>query len=242
MISPFARLDRMLAQRDIEPLSLHPHQCLATSFTSLGEAIAQTTYPPPLVILFGDTLRDILEAILRNFPKNIFWDFDFFVTSVLKQASVAEPGADCFLLEFNRKIVSLMELFGNQSSIRFRYLHDFMYGFDWAKWVQKEPQHRHQIAPFSLRFLDYLLHRGQEILQLIDERDRKYHRLDDNSYRNPFGFSREPSDEAYLLIHLAQRNLIPIAAWHYDALPVWSKPFHQTREAVSKELFLSKEQ
>ena len=184
----------------------------------------------------------MLEAIFSNFPENIFWDFDFLVATMVKQALVAERGVDYFLHEFNERIVSLIALFGNQSNIRFRYLHDFTYGFDWAKWVRKESQSRRVVGPFDLKFLDYLLGRGYELLQLIDERDRKYHPLDDHSYRNPFGFSREPQDETYLLTCLAERNLIPVAAWDADTPPIWYKPFQETREAISRQLLLSKEE
>lgn len=241
MVSSFARLDTMLTERGIRPLSLHPHRHLATSFSELGEVVGQSPNVFPPVILFRDALKNILEAIFTNFPENIFWDFDFFVASMLKQASTADRGGHRFLQEFDDKVVSLMKLFGSQSNIRFRYLHDFMYGFDWAKWVQKEPQSHQAIGPFSLKFLDYLLGRGHEILRLIAEHDYKYHQLGDNSYRNPFGFSREPKDESYLLTCLAEKDLIPVATWNTSASPIWNKPFYQAREAISQKLRLSKD-
>ncbi|MGD1899859.1 MAG: hypothetical protein ACFB16_23290 [Phormidesmis sp.] len=235
----FEHLDEILKQHSIEPLSLNPHKALSTSFSTLGNTIVKTIDDPFLIDLFRDTLASILESILMNFPNNIFWDFDFFVGSMLKQTLAAER-SEYFLQLFHEKIELLMALFGNRSKINFRYLHDFIYGFDWAKWVKKEPQSRCSIAPFDLFFLDYLIDRGHEILQLIDMRDRKYHQLHDGSYRNPFCFSREPKDEISLFICLASRNLIPVTVWEYEASPIWNKPFYKMRETISVELFLTK--
>ena len=238
--SQFELLDEILAQQSINPLSLNPHKSLTTSFVELGNLVTQKTRDLELVESLRETLEHILDALLQNFPENIFWDFDFIVSSMLRQALVADAGAISFLESFGNKIVSLMELYGRQSEVRFCYAHDFMYGFDWAKWVQKEAQTRTVIEPFSLTFLDYLLTRGKEVLQLIKVGDPKYHRLAENCYRNPFGFSREPEDERRLLIHLALNQQIPVAVWNWDARPVWDKPFHQIREQLSLKLNIAK--
>ena len=236
----FQGLDELLKQQNIKPLSLNPHRTLSTSFSALGNWIVQTTDDLQFIKVFRETLADILQSILRNFPENIFWDFDCLVISMLRQALLAEKGADYFLKFFAEKIELLMDLFGNKSEIRFRYLHDFIYGFDWAKWVQKEPKARNLIEPFNPAFLDYLLSRGQEILQLICLGDRQYHHLCENLYRNPFDFSREPKDEIRLFTYLAGQKLIPVAAWDWNVSPVWNKPFHQMRESLSLELHLVK--
>lgn len=236
----FQGLDEILNQHNIKPLSLNPHKTLSTGFVELCNLIVQTTDDLQFIKLFRDTLEGILQSMLCNFPDNIFWDFDFLVSSMLRQALVAEKGADYFLKSFAEKIELLMDLFGNKSEIRFRYLHDFIYGFDWAKWVQKEPETRNLIEPFSLTFFDYLLSRGQEILQLICLGDRKYHHISRNLYRNPFDFSREPKDEIRLFTYLGRQKLIPVAAWDWNVSPVWNKPFHQRREYISLELHLVK--
>ena len=236
----FQCLDELLNQHNIKPLSLNPHRTLSTSFSALGNLIVQTTNDLQFIKVFRETLESILQSILRNFPENIFWDFDFLVISMLRQALVAEKGADYFLKFFAEKIELLMDLFGDKSEIRFRYLHDFIYGFDWAKWVQKEPETRNLIEPFNPIFLDYLLSRGQEILQLICLGDHQYHHLSENLYRNPFNFSREPKDEICLFTYLARQKLIPVAAWDWNVSPVWNKPFHEMREAISLELHLVK--
>ncbi len=238
--SQFQLLDEILAQHSINPLSLNPHKTLTTSFVELGNLVTQKTSQIQLIESLRDTLKRILYALLQNFPENIFWDFDFIVGSMLKQALVADAGAVCFLESFGDKIVSLMEMCGRQSEIRFCYVHDFMYGFEWAKWVQKEAQTRGVIEPFSLTFLDYLLTRCQEISQLIQVDDVRYHRIAEKCYRNPFVFSREPEDERRLLTYLAVNQLIPVAAWNWNDDPVWDKPFHQIRAQLSLELNIPK--
>ena len=236
----FQCLDEILKQHSVNPLSLNPHKSLSTSFAALGNVIFQTTDDLQLIKVFRDILEGIVQSILRNFPENIFWDFDFLVISMLRQALVSEKGAEYFLKSLDEKIELLMDLFGNKSEIRFRYLHDFIYGFDWAKWVQKEHKTRKLIEPFSPIFLDYLLSRGQEILQLICSGDCHYNHVSENLYRNPFYFSREPKDEIRLFTYLARQKLIPIAAWDCNVSPVWNKPFHQMRECISVELHLVK--
>ncbi|MBD2778693.1 hypothetical protein [Iningainema tapete] len=231
----FQLLDDILAQQSVNRLSLNPQSSLTTSFVELGNFVMQTTCDYELVKSLRDTLERVLYALLQNFPDNIFWDFDFIVSSMLKQALAQEDKAEAFLESFGDKIVSLMSMFGKHSEIRFRYTHDFIYGFDWAKWVQKE-SHCNIDEPFSLTFLDCLLTRGQEITQLIKVDDAKYHRLAGKLYRNPFCFSREPEDERRLLLYLAQKQLIPVATWSWNACPVWNKPFHQMREQLSLKL------
>ena len=228
----FRDLDDLLALHKIEPLSLHPNRTYATSFAEL-EFVVRPHLTPYLAALLASTLEEVVQSMVAHFPDTIFWDFDFFVASVVREM-LAEEDPTPFLEDFSKRIVTLMELFGKESDIRFRYLHDFSYGFDWAKWVQKEPETRWRVQPFSLTFLDYLHSRGQELVQLIAADDRKYHRIADGSYRNPFAFSREPAEEAYLFTQLSVRQLLPIEAWKEGALPIWDKPFERLREQLSR--------
>ena len=126
------------------------------------------------------------------------------------------------------------------SEIRFRYVHDFMYGFDWARWVKKQPDQRANSGPFCQNFLDDLLCRGEEILQSIKKDDVKYPQISQKRYRNPFCFSREPEDERRLLTYLAGCECIPVAAWEWDSVGVWDKPFSQIREEASLKLNIAK--
>jgi hypothetical protein len=173
---------------------------------------------------------------LQNFPENIFWDFDFLVSSMLRQALIADEGAVTFLKVFGEKMVRLTEMFGNKTEMRFRYVHDFIYGFDWARWVQKEPQKRSNVEPFSLVFFDYLLAKGKELLQRINHGQVTSYKLCDTGYRNPFTFSREPEDEYRLLTYLAEEQLIPVAVWNWNACPVWNKPFQEMRQQLALKL------
>lgn len=232
----FRILDEILAQQSANLLSLNPHKTLTTSFTELGSLICETTTDIQLINAIQKTLECIVYAQMQNFPENIFWDFDFMVSSMLKQALLAGNGAVEFLASFGEKMVLLTQMFGINTDIHFRYVHDFIYGFEWARWVQKDPQNRANIAPFDLIFLDYLLLKGKELLQRISLNEVTYYKLSDTGYRNPFTFSREPEDERLLLTYLAKEQLIPVAAWNWNAQPVWNRPFQQMREELSLKL------
>jgi hypothetical protein len=232
----FGLFDQMIAQQGIRPLSLNPRKNLITSFEDIGGLIAERTDDAQIIQCLYNTVERILHAQLVNFPENIFWDFDLMICNMLEQAIIADDKGTLFLESFGNKLVELMELFGFAKEIRFRYVHDFMYGFDWARWVKKEPEKRAKIKLFSLTFLDNLLSKGKAILQLISVDDAQYHHISTQSYRNPFCFSRDPEHEYRLLKHLASDNLIPVATWNWNASPIWNKPFDQIREELSSKL------
>ena len=232
----FRLIDEIFAQQSVNLLSLNPQKTLITSFTELGNLITEQNPDIQLLTTLQETLECIVYTQLQNFPENIFWDFDFLVSSMLRQALVADEGAIPFLTVFGEKMVSLTEMFGNKTEMRFRYVHDFMYGFDWARWVQKEPHKRAHIEPFSLVFLDYLLVKGKELLQRISHGQVTSYKLCDTGYRNPFSFSREPEDEYRLLTYLAEEELIPVAVWNWNASPVWNKPFQEMRQQLALKL------
>ncbi|WP_066378437.1 MULTISPECIES: hypothetical protein [unclassified Anabaena] len=232
----FQFIDEILNQHSVNLLTLNPHKKIMTSFEEMGEIIPEIVTDKQVINALQNTLENIVISQVINFPENIFWDFDFMVISMLNQALEAEEGAVDFIEIFGKKMVILSELFGINNAIRFRYVHDFIYGFDWARWVQKEPQNRGNIQPFSLMFLDYLLLKGQELIQRIHLGQSQYYKLCDNGFRNPFAFSREPEDEYRLLTYLAQAELIPVAAWDWNAYPSWNKPFQEMREQLALEL------
>ncbi|MEH2179481.1 hypothetical protein [Nostoc sp.] len=232
----FQFIDKILAQQSVNLLSLNPQKTLITSFAELGSVIAEKNDNIQIIATIQETLESIVYAQLQNFPENIFWDFDFMVSSMLRQALVAEEGTITFLNLFGAKMVSLTEMFGIKTEIRFRYVHDFMYGFEWARWVQKEPHNRAHIEPFSPVFLDYLLAKGKELLQRINHGQVVCYKLCDTGYRNPFSFSREPEDEYRLFTYLAQEQLIPVAVWNWNASPVWNKPFQEMRQQLALKL------
>ncbi|MEH2010465.1 hypothetical protein [Nostoc sp.] len=232
----FEFIDEIFAQQSVRMLSLNPQKRLITSFAELGNFIIEQNTDIEFITTLEETLESIVYTQLQNFPENIFWDFDFLVSSMLRQAVVADEGAVAFLKVFGKKMVLLIEMFGNKTQMRFRYVHDFMYGFDWARWVQKEPQNRAHIEPFSLVFLDYLLVKGKELLQRISHGQIISYKLCETGYRNPFTFSREPEDEYRLLTYLAEEQLIPVAVWNWNASPVWNKPFQEMRQQLALKL------
>ncbi len=233
---PFQCLDEILAQQCVNPLTLNPDKTLITSFVELGNLITTMTTDEEFILALGDTLKLIVYAQLQNFPENIFWDFDFMVSSMVRQALVADGGFMSFLESFGDKMVLLIELFGINKEIRFRYVHDFIYGFDWARWVQREPQTRSNSEPFSLVFLEELLSKGEKLIKHINYGQLTSYNLSQTGYRNPFDFSREPEDEHLLLTSLAQANLIPVATWDWDTSPVWDKPFQEMRQQLALKL------
>lgn len=235
----FEVLDEILSQHVVKPLSLNPNKSIVTSFTELEVKIFQQVSDVDLITVIRDNLEKILNALLHNFPENIFWDFDCVVSCMVNQALLAD--APIVVLEnFSNKIVLLMNMFGRESEIRFRYIHDFIYGFDWARWVKKKPHQRANSEPFCFNFLDDLLCKGEEILQRIKKDDFKYPHISEKRYRNPFCFSREPEDECRLLTYLAANECIPVAAWEWNTVTVWDKPFYQIREDASEQLNIRK--
>ncbi|MEH1817441.1 MAG: hypothetical protein V7K26_05270 [Nostoc sp.] len=232
----FEFIDEILAQQSVNLFSLNPQKTLMTSFAELGNLIAEQNTDIQIITTIQQTLESIVRTQLENFPENIFWDFDFLVSSMLRQALTAEEGAINFLKIFSKKMICLTEMFGNKTEMRFRYVHDFMYGFDWARWVQKEPQNRAHVEPFSLVFFDYLLAKGKELLQRINHGQVISYKLCETGYRNPFAFSREPEDEYRLLTCLAEEQLIPVAAWNWNANPIWNRPFQEMRQQLALKL------
>jgi hypothetical protein len=232
----FQCLDQILKAQSINPLTLNPHKTLITSFVELEKLITAITTDPEFILALRDTLELIIYAQVRNFPENIFWDFDFLVSSMVRQALVADAGAISFLECFGKKMILLIELFGIKQEIRFRYVHDFMYGFDWARWVQKEPENRANSDPFSLVFLDYLLMKGEKLIKHINCGQVTSYKLGHTGYRNPFDFSREPEDESLLFNYLAREKLIPVEAWKWDTSPMWNQPFQEMRQELALKL------
>jgi hypothetical protein len=179
----------------------------------------------------------VAGAQLKSFPENLFWDFDFFLASIHKRASASSDYAG-YLAEVTRITVDLMGLYGQQSAIRFRYVHDFMYGFDWARWVSRDPESRSEVEPFGLEFLRQTESRGRDILDLIEADDELYPSLAEGVSRNPFPFAREPENELSLYRLLADRGQVPVEAWRSDAQPDASRDFDALREAAAASLEL----
>jgi hypothetical protein len=220
-----ARIERSLEG----PLSLDPRPRRATLLVSLARALGQSARAPRS---FESALARVAESQLDHFPGNIFWDFDAFAAHL---ATLEHAELD----ETVRISVDLMGRFGMRSPIRFRYVHDFMYGFDWARWVKRKPEERRQVPPFGLAFLRYSHERGGEMLALIADDDAKYPRLGEEVVaRNPFGFLREPPDEARLLRHLAGEGSVPVRAWEMAPGASWEHEYSERRAEAARALGL----
>lgn len=208
--------------------SLAPGREQSRGLLELCTALADPRDPPTLLLALAEGLAAIATAQQASFPDNLCCDFDALTAHLLRSARAAlDPRA--LLAARCGQISRLQRLYGRDTAIRFRYVHDFVYGFDWAKWVARDPDLRAGVGPFDPPFLDHLERRAHALLDLIADDDAVYHALPDEHPRNPFPFSREPAHELALHRDLAARSLVPVAAWDPDATPVWRRPFAALR-------------
>ncbi len=220
--------------------TLAPDRVHARSLADLGRAVLGDDDPPELAEALAEGLASIAMAMHRSFPDNVFGDLDALAAALLTEARARGVDAADHLRRHAKRVTALQHLFGRGTEIRFRYVHDFVYGFDWAKWVAREPATRSTVGPFAGPFLDFMWQRGHELLTLIaDGRDRKYPPLLDGAPRNPFGFSREPAAEIELHRHLAAEGLLPVAAWSIQGHALWDRPYQQLRRQAAARLGLA---
>jgi hypothetical protein len=232
---PLAALDAIDARIDWGiRLTLSPSADKPTSLRTLAETLT----PGPLQRPFAAAIERVAEAQLHAFPGNLFWDMDALASSLVRQARAHEQPAQ-HLARLAGHVARLQRLFGAETAIHFRYVHDFIYGYDWAKWVKRDPEGRASVGPFDEVFLIYSERRAGELMALIAEDDAKYHRLPEGKARNPFGFSREPEDELRLFRDLAERELLPIRAWELDPPLDWEPPYLALREERAEALGLT---
>ncbi|MEM8609839.1 MAG: hypothetical protein AAGF92_22270 [Myxococcota bacterium] len=216
-------------------LTLDPNRAEATGLAELVDSLASTSERPRLAA----AAAEVAEAQLENFPGNLFWDFDCFLATIHRHATLVGDYAQS-LAHATKMTVTLMALYGQRSKIRFRYVHDFIYGFDWARWVRRDPDSRKATKPFEVAFLAQSESRGRDILRLIDADDDWYPQLKTDAPRNPFPFFREPGDELRLYRDLADHGLIPVPAWSATDDPVWDRDFDTARRSRAKALGLAR--
>ena len=226
-----AEVDARIRQSPRGALTLDPSRSIASRLTDVVSALADSHQSAHLAAAASAAA----EAQLQSFPDNLFWDFDFYLASIHHDA-LAAPDYASYLENITSMTVGVMRLYGQQSTIRFRYGHDFMYGFDWARWIRRDPGAHEGIEPFGLDFLRQIESRGQDIVRLIDSNDDWYPRLTAGVSRNPFPFSREPEDELPLYRLLAERGCVPVEGWKLDARPDASRDFDALREELAVSL------
>lgn len=217
--------------------SLAPAREQGRELLPVCELVAAPGDGPVLLTELARGLAEVAMAQVASFPENLCCDFEFMAADLLRRARAAKDPVGLLRARFGQ-IARLQRLYGHDTAIRFRYVHDFVYGYDWAKWVGRDPDLRAGVGPYDAAFLDHLEMRAHELFGLIAVDDPVYPALSDEQARNPFPFSREPEGELRLHRALAARGLIPIAAWDPDALPVWSRPFAALRAELATELGL----
>jgi hypothetical protein len=230
-----SEIDARIAGTPRGAVTLDPDRLRATPLNDVVGELAKPSQLPHLAAVASA----VAEAQLQSFPENVLWDFDFYLASIHAQACESRSYV-AHLCRVTEITVGLMRLYGQQSTIRFRYVHDFMYGFDWARWVRRDPEARKSIGPFSLGFLEQIETRGRDILNLIEADDARYPKLSGPDARNPFSFSRDPDDELILYRRLAELGCVPVEAWRIDATPDASRDFDALREHVAESLGLAR--
>jgi hypothetical protein len=233
-------VDVELAARTAAMCTLAATRGHPTTLRTLGERAARSGLRAPVFERLARGIVETVDAVVQNFPDNVFWDFDYFVESLVEGARTSQRRPTDYLDEVFENVVAVHELFGVHSAIRFRYTHDFLYGYDWARWVQGDPEHRVGIRPFDLEFLRHSRRRGVEILQRIAAGDEDYPRLRPGRARNSFPFSREPADELRLYRDLAARRLIPVEGWRTTPELIWDRPYTELRLQRADVLGLAK--
>ncbi len=218
-------LDR-LARFDVATCaSLDPTRPVRTPLTQLATSDVVAT-----------GLEQIATAIARHFPENVFADLDRIAAELEMRRARDGDGA---ALAHAERIARVHAVFGCETPLRFRYAHDFLYGFDWARWVAREPATRASIGPYDEAFLAYSVERAAELCALVATNDRKYGPLEGTEHRNPFPFRRDRDAESVLHLALAADAAVPVRAWDPGAESVWDRAFTTLREAKAHELHLA---
>lgn len=236
-MSDFAELERELAAREAF-WTLEPGRERARLPTEVCDRLLQPSDSVQLKEAFVAGLVEAVAAMLVAFPDNLLWDLEGLAARQLEQARMA-PDPAVTLAHLWTRIAALQHVFGSRGPIRFRYIHDFVYGFDWAKWVAKDPAGRAHVGPYDAAFVERMHRRGGELLELIAAGDSKYGPLEGPGARNPFGFSRAPADELALHRRLAADEALPVRAWGCVAKPDWQRPYAQLRDEAALALRIS---
>lgn len=237
-LTKLAEMDEKLRASGAYPGTLNLAASSPTSLSDLGAKLLTEDLAVDVTESFADALCAIADGHVRNFPQNLFADFDYLAGEIVAGARRSNGAGAAFVRNISTKVVGLLDLYGGASEIRFQYVHDFLYGFDWAKWVALDPAARSGVPPFGEEFLDHMQRRGEELHRLAASNDSRFPKIPGNQFRNAFGFRREPHNETTLFLDLAKQGLIPVEAWRSDATPSWQKPYVRLREERARALGL----
>ncbi|MEM6292116.1 MAG: ferrochelatase [Myxococcota bacterium] len=233
-----AQLDAQLQARAAFE-TLEPAAARAMLPSALAQSLPEDTDDDALREAFAEGLCEAVAAMLHAFPENLLWDLHALGAAQLRHARASEDPPTT-VRHLWQRIAALQHAFGHHGPIRFRYIHDFIYGFDWAKWVAKNPSERRAIGPYDPAFVERMHTRGAELVTLIEGgKDAKYGPLQGPQARNPFGFSREPEAELALHRRLAASDALPVRAWDPGATPDWTRPYARLREEAADALRIS---
>lgn len=224
--------------RGVARASLCPGRAQATSIPDIVVGLLREGVPMPILLPLAEGLVRLAFDMREAFPDNLFWDLDHLAAAFAREAMRAdEPEAHLARALLTASLIQ--HLFGRGTTLQFRYVHDFLYGFDWAKWVEADAANRAHVGPFNLAFLERMKRRGEELVGLVANDDAKYGKIPEGVARNPFPFSRDVADETRLMRDLAARGALPVETWRLDATPTWNRPFYAMRQERAHALGLS---
>ncbi|BDA79390.1 hypothetical protein LPTSP3_g23200 [Leptospira kobayashii] len=234
-MNPFSEIDRFLDLRYPTRRTLCPNRNQVTRFEEIGNQISDLLGNEQDWKHSAEITYKIVDSVVDHFPENIFWDFDYMIMKIVGNSAYSEQGFRQSMDLTVEKILNIFFIFGKNSSIKFRYIHDFIYGYDWLKWMLEKKHPGDEIDPYGVSFLDYIGHRGMEMISLIAKNDSNYPELN-GLYRNPFLFSRSDEDEIHLLKDLAASGNIPIEAWDRYANPKSDRNYSKIRLERSEQM------
>ena len=217
--------------------SLNPLLLKPKSPSELAKDLEKTVVSSDSFDTFKDCLINLFFSQYDNFPNNIFWDLDYLASHLAHLENKQE------MLYFTKRICQLNSTFGRKGKLNFSYSHDFIYGFDWHRWIQKDYEKRKRTKPFGNSFLNYLEKRAKELCNLIEQNDHKYPKLKISEKRNPFSFKRDPESEIRIHLNLQETNTIPLPAWKKTIRTdlIERKHYNFLREEISHKMGLKKE-
>lgn len=233
--SRFQELERDMLHADVFMYSLNTKNSSASSPSVLAQYVSAFYSDTAIWSLFSDFLEQMFRNMIHHFPENIFWDLDYMITYAVRE-SIHHKAPELFWEDYTEKLSELLAIFGCHGEIRFRYLHDFTYGFDWSRWARKDISERKNIHPFGISFFDRTIERGDELLELIRKNDSKYHQLQSDVYRNPFSFSREIAEEKKMMHWLSKNKAIPVEQWKTTAAISFEKDVDLIRQRYSSSM------